>query len=163
METIPPTDFYGHTLFCDDIRQEASGKITFVGVYTDRMVVHGDFPLILPKFALWIQYNQRRTSVLTPVEFAIFLPGDKDEPSLIVQVPEEGVQRAIENANRTANAEPEQQEANPVFVDVGNHTVFSPFVISEPGIIMVRAIREDKLVRLGALRVIAAPTTPATS
>jgi hypothetical protein len=159
METIPASDFYGHTLFCDDIRPEASGKINFVGTYTTHMVVHGLFPFLLPKFGIWIQYNQHRDKVITPVRFAIFVPGDKDdEPSIVTQVPDEAVEDAIQKAKERAKQNPQDEEKDPSFIGLGNHTLFSPFVIAEPGLIRVRAIREDKFVRLGALRVIPAPS-----
>lgn len=39
------------TLFCDDVRQETSGKFIFVGVYSDDMVV-SKFPATLPKLCI---------------------------------------------------------------------------------------------------------------
>lgn len=155
METLPPANFYGYTVFCDDIRQEAGGKVTFVGVYTDHMVVHGTFPCLLPKFAMWIQYNQRRDKVVTPVKFAIFLPGDTDEPSIITEIPDEGALQGMKNAQDMAKAYPQQEENSPAFVGLGHRTIFSPFVIAEPGLILVRAIREDRFLRLGGIRVLA--------
>lgn len=39
------------TIFCDDIRQEMGGKITYVGTYTGSMQVP-KFPTMLPKFCI---------------------------------------------------------------------------------------------------------------
>lgn len=154
MDTITPSDFYGHTIFCDDIRQEASGKVTFIGTYTDHMVVHGDFPLLLPKFGLWIQYNQRPTHVIRPIQFGIFLPGDDDDkPSIILQIPDEKTDAAIKKAGYLVSDLSLSEAKNPTFVGLGSQTVFSPFIIPGPGLIKVRAIRGDKLFRLGSLAV----------
>src|SRR6266849_4932270 len=43
LETAPAPDFYGNTIFCDDIRLELEGKITYVGVYTGSLLVKADF------------------------------------------------------------------------------------------------------------------------
>ena len=39
------------TMFCDDVRQETSGKFIFVGVYSNDMVV-SKFPVTLPKLCI---------------------------------------------------------------------------------------------------------------
>lgn len=55
---------FGTTTFCDDIRQEVGGKLTFVGVYTEDMVVVTDeLPAMLPTFATHTR---------------IMIPGDMD-------------------------------------------------------------------------------------
>jgi hypothetical protein len=158
MDTISPPDFYGHSIFCDDIRQEMNGKVTFVGAYTDHMVVHGAFPCLLPKFGVWIQYNQRPSLVIKPIQFAIFLPTDSDDkPSILLQIPDEQTDQAIAKSGYLAKDLALSEDKNPVYVGLGSHTTFSPFIIPSPGLIKVRAIRNDKLVRLGSLAVYAAP------
>ena len=162
MKTIAPLDFYGHTIFCEDIRQETTGKVTLIGVYTDHMVVHGTFPVLLPKFGLWIQYNQRPDHFMRPVIFAIFLPEDPDDqPSIELQVPDEQIDAAIANSG-SLKKNVSLSEKNPVFVGLGSRTLFSPFIIQSPGLIRVRAIRNNELVRLGSLPVYAAsdPNAP---
>ena len=47
---------YGTTVFCDDIRDEVSGKRTYIGVYPNEMLVNGDFPLLLPTFGFALTY-----------------------------------------------------------------------------------------------------------
>jgi len=42
----------GQTIFCDDIRQEIGGKLTFVGVYSNSMIIFTDDErVILPTFS----------------------------------------------------------------------------------------------------------------
>ena len=47
-------DAFGLTIFCDDIRSEIDGKISLIGCYTGRMMIGGEFPVILPKLGLSI-------------------------------------------------------------------------------------------------------------
>lgn len=48
------------TLFCDDIREEASGKLLLIGVYSDNMLVKR-FPANLPGLCISVK-------VVTPVD-----------------------------------------------------------------------------------------------
>jgi hypothetical protein len=158
METIPPPDFYGHTVFCDDIRREEGGKVTFVGAYATHLYVHVPFPLVMPKFGVWIQYNQRREKLIKPIVFHIFLPGqeDDDQPSIIMEAPEEGTDEAVNKSGYLKDALDLDDEISPTYVGIATGTVFSPFVIPQAGLIKVRAVRGNKLARLGALAVLPA-------
>ena len=42
------------TLFCDDIRHEMGGKLSFIGVYSDSLFVNA-FPVTLPKLCLFVK------------------------------------------------------------------------------------------------------------
>ena len=48
------------TTFCDDIRQEIGGKLSYMGVYSSDLYV-GGFPITLPKFCVAIR-------VMTPAD-----------------------------------------------------------------------------------------------
>ena len=61
MITDNSPEAYGYTIFCDDIRAEVGGKLTYVGSYSGTMLVHGSFPTIVPKLALGIVYCRRPT------------------------------------------------------------------------------------------------------
>jgi hypothetical protein len=41
-----------HTLYCDDVRQEVGGKMTFVGAYQTQMLADQPGPLFLPKLCI---------------------------------------------------------------------------------------------------------------
>lgn len=41
-----------HTLYCDDVRQEVGGKMTFVGAYQNQMLAETPGELILPKLCI---------------------------------------------------------------------------------------------------------------
>ena len=50
---------YAHAIFCDDIRQEVSGKTTMVGIYTGQLVA-SEIPCVLPKICIAL-------SLVTPI------------------------------------------------------------------------------------------------
>lgn len=56
---------YGYCIFCDDIRNEPGGKLSFIGCYNAVMFVGREFPLALPKFCVhFYVFSPRRN--LTP-------------------------------------------------------------------------------------------------
>lgn len=157
MNILEPPDAYGYTTFCDDIRMEVGGKLTFVGIYTGQMVVYSPtFPAVLPKLSVSINYLQRQDRVVLPIQFRIFFPWD-DTPA-VLDTPAEGAQSSIENAKLLS-----ERIGEPTFASIGFQFSFVPFVIMQAGVIKVRAVRGDQLVRLGGLEIVAGapPSTPA--
>ena len=45
-------DQYGYSIFCDDIRNEPGGKLSFIGCYNGVILISGQFPLVLPKLCV---------------------------------------------------------------------------------------------------------------
>lgn len=43
-------------LFCDDIREERSGQVSVIGIYTDNITVES-VPLVLPKLAVYMRIS----------------------------------------------------------------------------------------------------------
>lgn len=78
---------WGFTLFADDLRQEIGGKISVIGIYQTDLIQHLDFPINLPKFAMLIKYYEVKGALKSDMNVNIFLPGDKDKPSISWSVP----------------------------------------------------------------------------
>jgi hypothetical protein len=151
MITREPIDCFGYTIFCDDIREEVSGKTSFVGAYGARLFVHGSFPVTLPKFAMSIAYYQKTDSVNLPLRIVVFVPGDpSDKPSIEFEQSAEDASGAIQEAQESRKKIPGAEGG--IMVTHAN-LVFAPFVINEAGVIRVRAVRGDELIRLGSLGV----------
>lgn len=158
MGILDSPDYFGSTIFCDDIRNEIGGKATYVGVYKATLYVHVGFPVDLPKLGIAIDYFQRRNRFVRPVKFLIFLPEDReDAASIEIGVPEPEIEKAIDRAERLAQTSATATDAANIFVHIGLPFVFTPFRLKEQGRIRVRATRGDDLVRLGGLFVQAAP------
>jgi hypothetical protein len=136
---------YGTTIFCDDIRDEASGKKTYVGVYFGEMLITSPLPAVVPLFALAITYLEPLADPVQLVNLKVFVPGPTEEGELAADV-ELPVDRAdtIEDRNRDPLA---QYRAHIM------HFKISPFVIAHEGYVKVRAYIGDEEVKLGSLRV----------
>ena len=46
---------YLHAIFCDDVRQEVTGKMLYIGVYSGELIAPG-YPVLLPRFAVVAHY-----------------------------------------------------------------------------------------------------------
>lgn len=155
MKTLEPSDTFGDTVFCDEIRQEANGKLLYLGVYVAHMRVPGKFPFLLPRLGLAISYWQRPNQFVMPIRFAVFLPGDSDDkPSIETDVPDESAKVALENAKKMMSS---QIDPNNCFATVHANFNFTNLMIPQPGSLKVRAVRGDTLVRLGSMVIEPAP------
>jgi hypothetical protein len=135
----------GHTIFCDDVRHEVTGKVTFVGTYTNTMIINGTLPTNLPKLCLGIVYREESDSA-EPVMIKVFMPGKEDDDPAI-QV---GFEPQADMIAPPTTDEFTFREAR-VFVEMPN------VAIEKEGLIRVRAYRGDDEVRLGALVVTVNP------
>lgn len=145
-------DQFGYTIFCDDIRDEIGGKLTFVGVYSAALIVHTDFPLHLPKFGMAIRYYERHGSCSDEVTLEISIPGD-DENS-----PSGQGSLNLQEVRRAALENPPDSQYDLAYIHVGTNIIFSPLVIPQQGLIKVRARCGAKIIKLGSLT-ITKPTT----
>jgi hypothetical protein len=147
----PTPEIYGYTIFCDDIRQEVGGKLSFVGVYSGTIFIHGEFPVTLPKFAFGISLIQRREIVEPNIEVQIFLPGDaEDSPSIRGQLSE-----PMEGALAAQIARAVDETAT-----MHINLVAAPLTFTESGIMKVRAVRRGDLISLGDIRIESQPYPP---
>ena len=136
---------YGTTIFCDDIRDEVSGKKTYVGVYFNELVISGILPVVLPTFGLAITYLEPLSDPVLPVNIKVFVPGPSDEGELAAEV-ELPIDRfdAIEKV---------QQDPSAHYRAHIMHFKISPFMIAHEGYVKVRAYIGDEEIRLGSLKV----------
>lgn len=154
LTTAPIPDFYGNTIFCDDIRIEIDGKITYVGAYNSGvMLVRADFPIVIPKFCFGIAFYQRKDLYRPNLGLRIFMPGDSDEKASIeadLQAP------ILDTSAELSNAHGKLYHLS------GTNMVLSPFTIDQPGLIKVRVLREGVLYRVGAINVMPFPKAQPT-
>lgn len=138
------TGEYGTTVFCDDIRDEVTGKKTYVGVYGTEMVLNGTLPFVIPQFALAVTLLEPIQSASGPLNIKILMPGESGEQAVIdVELP----------VDRHANLN--IQEVDPTAEYSGALMAFriSPLLIVAEGHIRVRAYKEGREIKLGALRI----------
>lgn len=146
-------DTFGSTIFCDDIRFEMDGKISFIGSYTGIMYIRDEFPVIIPKFGLSIQFVQSVRVYKSNLRLKVFFPGDKDDsPSM--------------ESDWTQATMPEPPPPEGRYVIVRANFILSPLNIVGPGHIKIRVEREGVLHGCGSLRIErmpAAPNAPSTA
>lgn len=139
-----PTEPYGCTIFCDDIRAEVDNKFSLMGVYTGSLVVHSEFPVTLPKFALAVRYRVAfDDDRLEDVQVAVFLPGDEEKPSVAATIPISRMLDATDSGAKPAGA----------FREFHANIVLAPLTLKQKGKISVRARGGAGVIRLGALNV----------
>jgi hypothetical protein len=151
--TAPVLDAYGHTIFCDDVRFEIDGKVTYVGVYNDFLFVPDAFPVSVPKFCFGVFFIQKNEIYRRDIAVRIFLPGDSDDNASI----EANVQSPL--GGEIPRFEPIKGEEPGGYTKVRSHFMFAPFVIPQAGLIKVRILRDGVLHRIGTLKVSEAPAS----
>jgi len=135
-----------HTVFCDDIRHELGGKLSYIGVYSGMLFVPA-FPATLSKLCLAM-------NVLTPADrpFAkLTVRLLKDEDVL--------VEGTLDDAQLSAAVDVPTDDAMAKgrILAVPSIIVFSPFALEGPCTLRVRAETEEGELRGLGLRVEQAP------
>jgi hypothetical protein len=141
---------YGYTIFCDDIRNEPGGKLTFVGCYNAIMFVSQRFPLSLPKFCTHLHIFSPATQPYKSVVARCYLPGESDPISEeTIEVP------SLRDQENLLKGLP--KETLPPFIVVAASLIFAPLEIAQPGLIHIRALINDgpNELHLGSLQIVA--------
>jgi len=149
--------FRGYTIFCDDIRDEIGGKTTFVGVYKGVMLVHDDFPIIIPKFGLAIRYQEKLGACSEQINLKVFVPGNEGDVAVV-----EGV-LPMDDVRQMPPPPITDADAEPSYIEVASNIIFTPLVFPRPGLIKVRAFCGEEVIRLGSLQILKAPTPNVTT
>jgi hypothetical protein len=137
---------YGLTFFCDDIRPEGGGKLSYMGVYRESIMVQSAFPVPIAKFVVAINYTERVGRLSEDLLFRVTMPGDDPaKPAFEARVPKEVRSQIPVNPNQ----DPDDEQ-----VQVFNlHAVMMNVVLKEKGLIQVRCICGDTVTKLGSLRI----------
>ena len=144
----PIADCFGNVIFCDDVRYEVGSKVSYMGTYRGLIRIQGVAPVALPKFVFVVRFWQKRGEYVPGLPIWIFLPGDDfNKPSIIAQLPSEPLEQVPENKALENLGDPIP------YIQTEAHFAFGPLVIPTNGILKVRALYRDQLVRLGTLRV----------
>jgi hypothetical protein len=150
---------FGSTIFCDDIRQEVGGKLSYMGVYYGAVYVPS-FPISIPKFAVSVTFYEpieltRKRTWVVPVR--LFIPG-QEGPVATGEIPvasEEPISAVLRSTLPPDPDVPPLMIAQLAFA-------MTPLVMGEPGRLKVRGYyREDMIITMGSLRVEQSPETTA--
>ena len=122
---------YIETIYCDDIRHELGGKLSFIGTYSEVMYVK-NFPITLPKFCISAKFVSFSLEPIPAITVRILINDDvMDENQFPAEVP-------IENSEEI---DPTNQETKNNLVKIGRFQyAFSPFEIKKECKIGVRIL-----------------------
>ncbi len=137
------------SIFCDDLRQEVGGKLTFVGVYTGALWVPS-LPTVLPKF------------VVAVTLIADSLPRNGELEFKILRNDEVIASRTLDAAGLVVNSPSAGQIGTASDIEtvqvVRAFFAFAPFEIDSPGILRVRATVDGEELKAGGLTIDLLPT-----
>lgn len=136
----------GYAIFCDDVRQEVSGKISVIGMYTGEMTAYGATPLSVATFCVLIVYREEPPKEPKTIELKILKEGTSSEVIFSGEVEIPALTSELDLA-------PAQENDAQHFLEVMTVARFSPLVLTEPCKIRVRAYADDHEIRLGTLNV----------
>ena len=143
------------TVFCDDIRHELGGKLSFIGVYSGHLFV-STFPVTLPKLCLALTAITPTTQPFQKLDLRIL----KDDEVLAEGSLDEAMLSCIADATAVLDGD-ENGEENRVQV-LNSLFVFSPFQIDAPCRLRVRAVTESGELKGLSLMIAEAPSDAST-
>ena len=146
---INPNFPSGYVVFCDDVRQEITGKTTQVGIYNGHMILFGSTPVVLPQLCAVITLRFLPPKVSFRPIFKIFQTGREE---------------AIYELEGEVTPVEALEENTPLPVDDGLIRFHSFYVlaqlqgltITEACSLKVRAFIGQDEIRLGTLQIIVA-------
>lgn len=142
----------GSTIFCDDIREEVSGKTTYVGVYDGEMQLHAPLPGTIPKLCLSMSFRDDVERLLSePMTFKVVMSTTKEE-RVLLEAPYTPPDPRPEILVPRRVGKPEGGG----FTTVRLNVMLAPLVIPEECLIKSRLYRGDDEFLCGALRIVLA-------
>lgn len=136
------SDRYAHALYCDDIRQEANGKVMFLGCYQSDLIIYGKPPTVLPKLCVNIW-------VVTPTE----------NPFKSLHVKLLHGEKEIASANVHAEKHGDRpQSGDRPRMSIVTQVVLSPFQIEKEGTLRAMVEADGETLRAGGLIIRFDPT-----
>jgi len=141
-------DRYGYSIFCDDIRNEPGGKLSFVGCYNGVIFISGQFPLVLPKLCVHTHILSPASRPFSSILVRCYLPGDEqpfaEEP---IETPRQTAQNEL-----VANLKPDASA--PLYIVAATSLIFPPIELRNSGLMRIRAfVDAEQEIRLGSLRI----------
>lgn len=149
-------DIWGFSLFCDDIRQEAGGKISLMGIYHADMFFQGSTPFHTPRFVAMVMIYGTPGNAMD-MNIRVYLPGDNsDNPSITVPVPASA--QMVQTAPNVP-LDPDQQIISHFRFPI----ILQPLIVQKPGFVKVRIERGGKVYNFGSLHIRGAREDEATA
>ncbi|WLG72198.1 DUF6941 family protein [Pseudomonas simiae] len=136
---------YAYAVFCDDIRQEINGKITMVGIYTDRLFV-SSVPTVLPKLCLALAIATDKTNMFEDVSVTGTLGGDE---VFRMQLQKDQIQSIVDQAPKP--------EIPAKFFTIQLNAILTPFQLERTGKLVIKVVADGEELECSGLEMALAP------
>lgn len=143
---------WGFSLFGDDLRQEAGGKLSLMGLYQDDMIFHGEarFPFLIPKFVIFILYYELRDAIEADINFKVT---HGLENNLVAEAAILRKDLPVIQIDRNNRESEDPEDAARIF-HARIPIILTPFPVEKPGRLRVRAHYSDgKILKLGSISI----------
>lgn len=138
---------YGYSIFCDDIRNEPGGKLSFIGCYNGVIFISGRFPLVLPKLCAYTHIVLPASQPVSSIVIRCYLPGD-EKP-----VFEEPVDPSQQFDQPELIADMKTDDGGPLFI-VAAGLILAPLELRSAGRMRIQAtFNTGQEIMLGSLRI----------
>ncbi|WP_288078996.1 hypothetical protein [Pseudomonas sp.] len=137
---------YAHALYCDDVRHELGDKVSFMGVYSGKLLI-SDLPAILPKLCVALTL---RSGLDTPFKSIVITGLYREQEVFVMNLNEQDVDRAKDST-------PPSADSSALYVQI--LAIMSPFQIEEPGRLDIKIIADGETLKVAALEIEAASPT----
>jgi hypothetical protein len=139
------TPRYGYTVFCDDLREEVGGKLSYMGNYRGVLNSLSPLPILIPKFVVIANFSEPLTDTVSDMIIRIYGPGqqDGDTPLFETTIPASVAAEVAPVADL-----PERDQRRELMVPV----TFAPLEVGA-GRIRVQVVRGEEIYRIGSLLV----------
>lgn len=144
---IRPKPPFGYTVFCDDIREESSGKVTLVGSYSGSMIVNGQVPLMIPMLCAQVAVYMDEDAALRGGMLQLCKIGSGDSREVLNSVPLPEVGRKDLPVAKKVSPDADMLLAISLALRI------TPYQIDEEHLLRMVLIAGDDEYRLGALSV----------
>lgn len=144
----PLAEISGRTVFAEEARPEVSGQFSIVGVLAGG-ILSEDFPILMPKMALMVEYQQLENVEPLEVRLAAFMPGASADAPFWEHT--HGVE-AWTNFSAPLDENPGPYPF-PSVRRITQVVNLAGVEIPRPGILQVRAFRGGEVIGLGGLDV----------
>lgn len=144
MQIDLPTEPFGTTIFCDEIRQEVNGKLMFLGVYQSEMIFKNPFPQTVGRLAACAIYTEPLSMEAAPIKLrADLIEGEAGDGATATSI------FRIEFGSRPAAAAHQDSSIATLnfLVDM------PPFTVKAPSLLRLYVERGERRLQIGTLKI----------
>lgn len=148
---------YGYSIFCDDIRNEIGGKLSFIGCYNSVMFIPSEFPFTLPKFCVHFHILSPASLPFRTILARCYAPGE------VEPIASERIDPPAQIEQQRLIGELGDEYTAPKLIVAAASLIFTPLKIRGPGLISIRTLLDDESeeLKIGSLRVMVPHEDPA--